>query len=344
MTPFPTVAVVVLNWNRLSDILECLESLHRLSYQQVRVVVVDNGSTDGSVPIIRQRHPAVAVVQNGRNLGFAGGNNVGIRHAMLWRPDYFWLLNNDTVVESDALSILVEAAESLPQTGLFSPAIHYSANPEAVQFPGSYIDWDRFDTIFCTEKDAVANGDIGSNVVLWGTALLVKRVVVERIGLLDETFFAYEEDIDYCVRSLRAGLGCRPVNAARVYHKDTPLKGGWKSPSQAYLRARNSYFFWMKHLPPSRRPLYLRKYLAGLFMQAGEMKAEGLHQQVEALFEGAWNAFAGRGGDPASRLEVPGAARSLFHRMLRHPFFWQNIFAGDYLTAGTGFLRRVLRR
>src|ERR1700747_2146681 len=111
------VEIVVLNWNGWRDTVQCLTSLRRLSYDDFRIIVVDNGSTDDSVQQIRQKFPDVSIIEAGANLGFAGGCNLGIRHAIRDETEYLWLLNNDTTVDSRALGAMVERAEVDPKIG-----------------------------------------------------------------------------------------------------------------------------------------------------------------------------------------------------------------------------------
>src|SRR5436190_7401977 len=137
----PSVAVIVLNWNGRDDTLACLESLAGLNYDNFQVMVVDNGSTDGSVGAIRPRFPGVEIIETGRNLGFAEGNNVGIRLALDRGMDYVFLLNNDTVVDPSLLSELVAAAERCPEGGIFGAQILYHSDPLKIWFAGAR--WDE---------------------------------------------------------------------------------------------------------------------------------------------------------------------------------------------------------
>src|ERR1041385_7762298 len=117
----PSVAVILVNWNGKSDTLECLRSLEQDTYRLKRVIVVDNGSTDDSVEAIRRAHPLTNVIETGTNLGFTGGNNVGIRYALSSGSDYVFLLNNDTTVAPDAVQALVDAAEAESSYHILSP-------------------------------------------------------------------------------------------------------------------------------------------------------------------------------------------------------------------------------
>lgn len=241
----PRVAILVLNWNGLRDTLDCLASLEHLDYPNYGVVVVDNGSTDGSPSAVRERFPRVSVIENGENLGFAGGNNVGMRHALERGVDYVLLLNNDTEVAPDFLSLLVEAARTEPQVGIVGPTIYYGEQPAVVWSAGGEIDWRRGTTrmVGLNERDVGQFGVAPREMdFVTGCALLVKRAVPERVGLLDERFFAYYEEIEWCVRASRAGFKIVHLPQAKVWHK-IPLDARESSPQVHYYMTRNRLLF-----------------------------------------------------------------------------------------------------
>lgn len=241
----PRVAVVVLNWNGLADTLECLESLARLDYPAYEVVVVDNGSTDGSPAAIRERFPEVTLIETGENLGYAGGNNAGLRYAWQQEVDYVLLLNNDTEVASASLRLLVEAAEVDPRIGIAGPTIYYHDRPDVVWSAGGAIDWRRGTTwmVGLDERDTGQFG-VGPRQVdfVTGCALLVKRPVLEQVGLLDERFFLYYEEVEWCVRARRAGFEIVHVPQAHVWHKIMPGAQA-DSPLVHYYMTRNRLLF-----------------------------------------------------------------------------------------------------
>ena len=133
----PRVAVIVLNWNGREDTLECLRSIRSIAYSNFGVIVVDNGSTDGSVAAIRASQPSVEVIDTGENLGFAGGNNVGIRRALELGADYVLLLNNDTVVDPGLLRAFVAAAALHPEAGAFGAKIYFHSEPTRIWYAGA---------------------------------------------------------------------------------------------------------------------------------------------------------------------------------------------------------------
>ncbi|RLC85897.1 MAG: glycosyltransferase family 2 protein, partial [Chloroflexi bacterium] len=180
------VTIIILNWNGLADTLACLASLAHLDNADAcEILVVDNGSTDGSPPVIRERFPGVTLIETGENLGFTGGNNVGLRWALERGSDYALLLNNDTEVAPDFLCLLVEAVEADSRVGIAGPTIYYYEEPQTVWSAGGEIDWRRGATwmLGLNERDTGQFGDTPREMdFVTGCALLVKRDVLQRVG------------------------------------------------------------------------------------------------------------------------------------------------------------------
>lgn len=253
----PRVAIIVLNWNRRADTVACLESLRALTYPDYEVVVVDNHSSDGSAAAVRQRFPDVTLIENAENLGYTGGNNAGLRHALEQRADYALLLNNDTVVDPGCLSALVAVAEADPAVGMVGPLIYYFDQPTVIWSAGGAIDWRR-GTTWMVGLDEPDDGqwDAPRPVdFITGCALLVKAETMRQIGLLDERFFAYYEDTEWCVRAARAGYRLFLVPAAKVWHKISPIRQA-VSPAVHYYMTRNRLLF----LQASRAGLRVQGY------------------------------------------------------------------------------------
>jgi len=245
MDKLPQALVIVLNWNGLSDTLECLESLSHLDYPAYEVVVVDNGSADGSVSVIREQLPAITVIENEENLGYAGGNNVGLRYALAQKADYALLLNNDTMVDSALLRLLVEASEANLFVGIVGPTIYYHARPNTIWSAGGAIDWKRGSTrmVGLNEQDVGQFGKKPREVdFVTGCALLVRMKAVETAGELDERFFMYYEETEWCVRIARAGYRIMHVPQAKMWHKISP-EAQVDSPFVRYYMTRNRLLF-----------------------------------------------------------------------------------------------------
>jgi GT2 family glycosyltransferase len=251
----PFVYVLTLNWNRCQDTLACLESLMRMGRGGVtpplpiRILVVDNGSTDGSVEAVAAHFPEVEIIANERNLGFAAGCNVGLRHALAQGADYVFIVNNDTTVDPRALDeLLAEAAP--PDVGMLTPKIYYHDDPTCIWSVGGGRN--RL-TLEMTGghgqgPDVGQWEEVVEREYLAGCALLIKRELLERVGLFDERFFMYYEDMDFCLRARRAGYRLLMVPRARIWHKVAASSGGSDSPLERYNMARSSVLFFRKHV------------------------------------------------------------------------------------------------
>ncbi|MEA2444448.1 MAG: hypothetical protein QOJ12_1740, partial [Thermoleophilales bacterium] len=215
----PHVATVVLSWNGRDDTVACLRSLAKLDWPRHTAIVVDNGSTDGTGTLVAAEFPDVVVVGTGSNLGFAEGNNVGLREALAIGADYVLLLNNDTVVDPRLLNELIAEAEQRPDAGALCPLIYYLDPPERIWFAGARFDARRGHNGRHTgygERDEgqyTAVREIGRAT---GAAMLVRREVMEEVGFLDGELFLQVEDVEWSLRIRGAGWRIFFVPAAKV--------------------------------------------------------------------------------------------------------------------------------
>lgn len=241
----PTIAIIVLNYNSRDDTLDCLRSLKHLTYSRAYTIVVDNASSDGSAEAIRAAFPHVKLIETGSNLGFTGGNNVGIRHALDAGADYVLLLNNDTVVAPDMIDHLIEPMLNNPAIGVAGPTIYYFDQPHVVWSAGGSIDWKRGDTSM-SAIGSEDKGQFGSEPreveFVTGCALLARRDVWDKVGLLDERFFMYYEETEWCVRASRAGYKIVHVPLAMMWHKIS-VEARATSPHTHYYMVRNRLLF-----------------------------------------------------------------------------------------------------
>jgi GT2 family glycosyltransferase len=239
------VTIIVLSWNRRARLLACLASLARLDYPTRRVVVVDNGSSDGSPAAVRAQHADAELIANGRNLGFAGGNNVGLAAARRAGSAYAWLLNDDAEVAPASLRLLVAAAEAEPRAAMIGPTVYFADRRDVVWSAGGAIDWRRGRTAMLgfDEPDRGQFGQVARPVdFVTGCGLLVKLPVVEQVGALDERFFAYYEETEWCVRATRAGHVVLHVPPAHIWHALAPSARA-ASPLVHYYMTRNRLLF-----------------------------------------------------------------------------------------------------
>ena len=197
------IAIILLNWNGYDDTSDCIRSLSGINYDNYEIVVVDNGSVDGSPDRLANEFPRVKLIRNKENLGFAEGNNVGMRYALANNFDYVLILNNDTVVEPNFLAILINEAESKKDIGVVGPKIVYYDDPKIIWFGGGAINkyTSRNINIGLDEPDRGQFDGTKEAEFVTGCAMLVKAEALKRAGLFDPDFFNCMEDLD---------LACRP--------------------------------------------------------------------------------------------------------------------------------------
>jgi hypothetical protein len=243
----PRVAVVVLNWNGGEETLACLASLERTQAPRPVVILADNGSSDGSLERAVQSHPDLVVLRHGSNLGYAGGNNRALRHAFdVLQADWVCLLNSDVIVAPDTLSCLLDAAVATDAAAV-GPCLLYKDRPEVVWSCGARIGPQLNVT------QLIGHGQPRRERVphpvdyLPGACLMVSRAACERVGLLDESFFCYLEDADWCVRMREAGLAVIAVPGAVAWHGLSASTGGGYSAGRKYMTGVNSVHFLRKH-------------------------------------------------------------------------------------------------
>jgi len=221
----PQVWCVVLNWNNADDTIECLTALRSCTYRNLTVMLVDNGSTDDSVGRIKVAHPDILSLESGENLGFAGGNNLGIRYALAQGADFIWLLNNDTQPDPNALTALVAKAESDHRLGAVASICYYADAPSRVQaWAGSRVNlWIGYSGL-----SRVPRADDWFDS-LNAASMLISRAALEHVGLLDEGFFLYWEDTEFCVRLRKHGWRIAAAPDSRVLHKVSASTRGNKN-------------------------------------------------------------------------------------------------------------------
>jgi GT2 family glycosyltransferase len=247
----PQLAIVVLAWNQRDLTLECLASLAALDHPagQLQIVVVDNGSTDGTARAVREAYPAVTVLETGENLGYAGGNNVGIRYALDRGADLVCILNNDVTVAPGFCAPLLSVLRRGGGAGVVTPLIADMAQPERVWALGSMVDQRRglVRRLHVDEPvSALRTAEPFEVDVASGAAMLVRREVFERVGLLDEAFYLYFEETDWCLRVRRSGYQILAVPSSVVWHKVSATLGQ-TSPVIDYYMLRNHLHLVVRH-------------------------------------------------------------------------------------------------
>lgn len=293
----PLVVVVVLNWNGRRDTEECLASLRKVTYGRFKVLLVDNASSDDSVPFVEEHFPEAEVVANAENLGFTGGNNVGMRRALEMGADWALLLNNDTTVEPEFLTTLVSAAQADPRIGVIGPLINYYDPKDRVWFAGGRLSltwgfsWhvgnratDRGQYRGCIDEDFQT-----------GAAMMISRRVLDEVGLLDEGLFIYFEDTDLSVRARKAGHRVVCCRDARIHHKISRAGGGGLTPAKAYTKVISGAMFFRRHSGPWRYhttvALFNYAYAAATALTK---LLSGRWDVVRAIVRGFWHVLRGR--------------------------------------------------
>lgn len=236
------VDVVVLNWNGWQDTVACLASLQRQDYSNFNLLVVDNGSTDGSVFQINKAMPSVELLQTGINLGFGGGCNVGIRHALAHGADYVWLINSDATVDPGALSALVRVAEKNPALASVGSVLYEADSEHQIQLwgGGSVNRW------LGRSRHQISPAALD---FISGASILLCRAALEEVGLFDETiFFMYWEDTDLGFRLRRAGWQLAVAEDSRVWHKQSASLGKRSSLLDEYF-TRSGVRFLRRYAP-----------------------------------------------------------------------------------------------
>lgn len=245
------VSIIILNWNGGEDILECLKSVKDIDYPDYEIIVVDNGSTDNSVERIRKSFPNIELIQNNKNLGFPEGNNVGIRAAT---GNYVMLLNQDTVVGRGLLKDLVEAIEIDENIGIVGPMILYYNEPDKIWCAGSKLNFGYTSHIGKGLNKGLFSKSCSVDYIT-GCAMLIKKEVIDKIGLLDPEYFLYSEDADFCLRAKKAGYQCVYVSSPSVWHK--AIEEWITNPTQAYYYMRNAVVFAKKNLNGFKKFIFI---------------------------------------------------------------------------------------
>lgn len=243
----PLVGVVVVNWNRKDDTLRCLDALRAVTYPNVAVVLIDNASTDDSVDAIRMAHPDLPILALPDNTGFTGGHNAGMRYFLERDAAYVLLLNNDAVIAPDAITLLVEAAQAHPAAGLVGANICVLEAPETVLSAGGTLDdgWRVRHEGMGLLRDQMPLAPY-TTAFLSGCAVMASRSTLQQIGLLDDDFFLYFEDVEWSYRARQRGYDLLLVPQAIVWHPDTRRRDV-ASKRITYYAARNALLFARKH-------------------------------------------------------------------------------------------------
>ena len=257
----PKVIIITLNWNRKDDTIECINSLLELDYPYYEIVVVDNGSTDGSVESFKKTFPDITLIENNKNLGYALGFNTGIKYALEQNVKYVLILNNDIIIDKNALKSLVIVAKSDPKIGFVSGKVYDYYVPNKLQYIGRIINRNvgYMRLIGSGETDHGQYDKIKEYKFLDDVFWLVRTEVFRKVGMYDPNFFLNFEETDLCARANKYfKLVYTPH--AMIWHKGSQSSGGIGNPTTTYYLARN-WIVFMRRNVSSRQFLIFMLFL-----------------------------------------------------------------------------------
>lgn len=306
----PAWHAVVLSWNGRDDTLNCLESLMRVTRSDLAIVCVDNGSTDGSQEAVRERFPHVRLIEAGTNLGYSGGNNLGIRHALEHGARWVILVNNDATVAPDVVDGFDRAARAHPRAGILAGKVYFADRPQTVWFAGQRVS----ELLGYSGRprgygrpDGPRYNQIGITGRAVGALMAVSREAIEAVGLLDEGLFAYVEDVDLALRVRRAGLEVIFAPDAHAWHRVSASTGGEATSTHTlYYGVRNTVTVLERRRPlaplaaTARRLVVLTTFSVHALTRSDRLAA------LRAVRSGFLDARGGRlGPRPERKRDVP---------------------------------------
>lgn len=351
----PKVAIIILNWNGWQDTVECLESLQKIDYPCYEIIIVDNGSTDDSVEMIKkwgeggisintkfvsfdhtskpvrciqyERELAeeggdgrdkefhklppnrkLTIIYTKENLGFAGGNNVGIRYALKKGDfNYLLILNNDTVVAPDFLTRMVETGETDKKLGITGGKIYYYDNPQRIWYGGGKLSSWKASSYheYYGETDEKLEREINSKKLkkvvgatfITGCLMLIRKELLQDLGLFREDYFLSVEDTDFCYRALKNHWKMNVNLEAKIWHRVAPTKGGEASSINAYYKTRNRLFFAFENIKEiERKIIFLLFFIFSNLAWILVWKISGKNKVIKGTVMGVRDFMKGKRG------------------------------------------------
>ncbi len=294
----PCVRIVLLNWNGWQDTLECMRSLERMEYQNWQAVIVDNGSTDDSVERLKEACPEMTILEAHKNLGFAAGNNLGIRLALKNGADYVFVLNNDTTVFIDTISALVEFAEKHPGAGMMGPRID-RRNPQREWPIRRKLDFATQLCAFTPLRRLVAHVPVVRSVFYYtqtqpsavyfvpGSALFFPASTLQKAGLFDENTFLDFEELIMAEKVRRAGLSVYFVPQASIWHKGSASASGLRA--KRYIEnAKSEEYFYSNYIPLSAFSRLIVRLIRFLTYGVRALRYRNYREHFNEFMEALW--------------------------------------------------------
>lgn len=241
----PMLAVIVVNFNGLNDTIECLNSLRASTLQEFKVIVVDNASRENPLPILERDFPQVSCIRSEINLGFTGGNNLGLAKAIEMNPKYIFFLNNDTIVTPDTLAALVEFMDKHPVVGIAGPLVYCYDEPEVISFCGADIDRNTSRITFKHRNVVIDSSMLPDDAYncsfIEGSSLMIRTELMEKIGGFNDDYFLTSEESELCVRVADMGYKLAVVTTCSILHKVSKTMGAGSELINYYVYRNKLY-------------------------------------------------------------------------------------------------------
>jgi hypothetical protein len=296
----PRVAVIILTWNRVSDIVTCLESFADVHYPNLEVVAVDNASADDTVATVRERFPWATLIVNDDNLGYVGGNNIGIRYALAHGADYVFILNSDTKMTPTCIEELVRIMRDDPRIAIAGAKNLYMQNPAFTWGKYGVLNWGpmlvRTHGRFVRDYPEMSPKDVDWVI---GNGCMMSREALETVGIFDEAFFQVNEDVDWCMRARKLGYRIVYVDTAAIHHQGASSADLSKPIvfSYGYFLGRNAILFARKHANVFQWARLLFNMVLGVVLRISFFSASACLRAVGGqshFVNGMVDGFAGR--------------------------------------------------
>ena len=292
-TKYPLVSFISINYNQSAVTLEFLESVSKISYPNIEIIIVDNASPSDDPSIIEEKFPNVKLIRSKQNLGFSGGNNLGIIHS---KGEYLLFINNDTEVEPDFLEPLVDAFQNDDSIGMLSPKIYFyhHKDEKIMQYAGGgMVNYKKGAGYFIGygEKDIGQYASSDTDLI-HGAAVMVPRKLMKTVGVWPDVYFLYYEEIDWSEHFKRKGYKLKYISESLVYHKES-ISIGKATPIRIYYMNRNRQLFIRRNAPVKLKiQALLFFYGASLPKSTIYFLLKGKWSLLAALWRGVfWNLF-----------------------------------------------------
>lgn len=239
------IAIILVNYNGTNDTIECIESIKKSTYDNYKVIVVDNASPEKDCKKITKKFPDVKLIESKENLGFSGGNNLGIKYALENDFDYIMLLNNDTIIDNLMINELLKNSD---KNTITAPKMYYYKEKNRIWYAGGKIDKITGSVKHYKMNEIDNNEDKISNVTFaTGCCMMINADIIKRIGMLNDSYFMYCEDTDFCLNALSNNIKILYIPNAKLWHKVSVSSGGEGSPFSTYYITRNRFYYISKY-------------------------------------------------------------------------------------------------